>query len=455
MIAYYFPPAGVSGIYRTMRFLKYLPECGWRPVVLTLRSDAYEAGEPRDESLLERLPPDTVTIRTMEFRLLAFVRGLRRWVRISGEAAPAGGAGPSAQSQPPVHERRETVQSRWQRFKDGVTGLLSTPDQQIGWFFPALWAGLRAIRHGDVAVVYSTGKPWTAHLVGYALRRLTHVPWVADFRDPWLDNPSSAPMSRLRQTIEARMERAVISRADVVVANTDAVRQEWVHRYPFLKPDKLVTITNGFDPDEQPPRAVGQLSQSLGQSPSQPPRLTLTHAGALYAQRYPHDFFVALDRVLATGAVPSDRLRVNLVGSWDTQTSSFLVQHPRVAEVVELVSQVPHQVYLNYLQQSDVLLLLQPQTTSQIPAKVFEYLQAGKTILALTPPHGATGHLMQSEGLGRVCDATDTQTIEEVLIALYHDFTAGTLKLALSASGYQKYDMRHLTHRLASYFDTL
>lgn len=445
MIAYYFPPAGVSGIYRTMRFLKYLPECDWRPVILTLRPDAYEANEPRDASLLERLPPDLTIIRTAECRVLERLQRLRRLVRPAGESVPTG------TPQPPVHERRETAVSRWQRFKDGVTGLLSTPDRQIVWFFPAVRAGWRAIRQGDVAVVYSTGKPWTAHLVGYVLRRLTGVPWVADFRDPWLNNPSSAPMSRMRQMIEARMERAVICRANVVVANTDAVRQEWVQRYPFLKPDKLVTITNGFDPDEQPSQAMNQASQS----PSQPPKLTLTHAGALYAQRYPHDFFVALDRVLATGTVPDDRLRVNLVGSWDTQTHTFLAQHPRVAEVVELVPQVPREVYLNYLQQSDVLLLQQPQTTSQIPAKVFEYLQAGKTILALTPPHGATGHLVQSEGLGRVCDATDTKAIEDVLIAFYHDFTAGTLKPVLSAAGYQKYDMRHLTHRLASHFDQL
>ncbi len=448
MIAYYFPPAGVSGIYRTIRFLKYLPACGWRPVILTLRPDAYEAGEPRDDSLLEQLPLDTITIRTAEFRMLEHVQRLRRWVRFAGDVSSTSQTVLEAVAQPTVHERRDVAGSRWQRFKDGVTGLLSTPDRQIGWFFPAVREGWRAMRQHDVAMVYSTGKPWTAHLVGYALRRLTRIPWVADFRDPWLNNPSSAPMSRLRQTIEGRMERAVICRADLVVANTDAVRQEWLQRYPFLKPDKLVTITNGFDPDEQ-------LVCSTSPSVSPSPRLTLTHAGALYAQRYPHDFFVALDRVLASGAVPGDQLRVNLVGSWDTQTHTFLADHPRVAKVVELVPQVSHEVYLNYLRQSDVLLLLQPQTTSQIPAKVFEYLQARKTILALTPPHGATGHLVQSEGLGRVCDATDTEAIEDVLISLHHDFAAGALKPALSASGYQKYDMRHLTHRLASYFDRL
>ena len=320
MIAYYFPPSGVSGIYRTMRFLKYLPECAWRPVVLTLRPDAYEVGEPRDDSLHEQLPTDLTVIRTTELRILEGLQRLRD-LRQRAEAVPV------EQTSQPLHERRQVAASWWQRFKDAVTGMLSTPDRQIGWWLPAVWAGRQAIRHHEIGVLYSTGKPWTAHLVGYGLRRLTHTPWVADFRDPWLNNPSSAPMSRLRQAIEARLERMVISRADVVVANTEVVRQEWMQRYPFLKPDKVVTITNGFDPDEQWPHDVPPVPRS-----SQVPVLTLTHAGALYAQRYPHDFFVALDRVLTNGTVPAERLRVNLVGSWDTQTGSVANIDQRVLE---------------------------------------------------------------------------------------------------------------------------
>lgn len=446
MIAYYFPPSGVSGIYRTMRFIKFLPECGWRPIVLTLRPDAYEAGEPRDDALHEQLPADLTVMRTTELRVLEGMQRLRHWRRRAGIAA-------MDQTPKPLHERREIARSWWQRCKDAMTGMLSTPDRQIGWWLPAVWTGWRAVCRHDIDVLYSTGKPWTAHLVGYGLQRLMHTPWVADFRDPWLHNPSSPPMSRLRRAIEARMERMVIRRADVVVANTEVVRQEWLQRYPFLKPDRLVTVTNGFDPDDRPRHLLPASPHPP--AAGQEPVLTLTHAGALYAQRYPHAFFVALNRVLTRGTIPQNRLRVNLVGSWDTQTSTFLAQHPKVAEIVRLVPQVSHDVYLGYLQQSDILLLLQPQTASQIPAKVFEYMQAGKTILALTPPLGATGDLVQSEGLGRVCDATDTEAIQRTLETLYRDFATGELKPTLSTAGYQKYDMRHLTHRLASFFDRL
>ncbi len=125
MIAYYFPPSGVSGIYRTMRFIKFLPACGWRPVVLTLRPDAYEAGEPRDDSLYERLPRELTVIRMTELRVLEVQRlcKLRRRTATQ-DVAPA--------SQP-LHQRREAAGSWWQRCKDAVTGALSTLDRQIGW----------------------------------------------------------------------------------------------------------------------------------------------------------------------------------------------------------------------------------------------------------------------------------------------------------------------------------
>ena len=68
VIAYYFPPMGLSGVQRTMKFVKYLPECGWRPIVLTAGETPYYA---RDESLMEELDPliqagQTRIIRTAE-----------------------------------------------------------------------------------------------------------------------------------------------------------------------------------------------------------------------------------------------------------------------------------------------------------------------------------------------------------------------------------------------------
>jgi hypothetical protein len=52
IIAYYFPPMGLSGVQRTQKFVKYLPQFGWKPTVITVTPTGYFA---QDYTLLEEL----------------------------------------------------------------------------------------------------------------------------------------------------------------------------------------------------------------------------------------------------------------------------------------------------------------------------------------------------------------------------------------------------------------
>ncbi len=59
VIAYYFPPMGLSGVQRTLKFVKYLPQFGWHPTVLTVEPWGYFA---KDETLLADLEGKPVEI---------------------------------------------------------------------------------------------------------------------------------------------------------------------------------------------------------------------------------------------------------------------------------------------------------------------------------------------------------------------------------------------------------
>src|SRR5258706_4294618 len=54
VIAYYFPPMGLSGVQRTLKFVKYLPQFGWQPTILTVTPTGYYA---QDYTLLEEIHP--------------------------------------------------------------------------------------------------------------------------------------------------------------------------------------------------------------------------------------------------------------------------------------------------------------------------------------------------------------------------------------------------------------
>src|SRR5712664_991126 len=59
LIAYYYPPGGGVGVQRALKFSKYLPEFGWRPIVLTAE---VPLGIPADQSLV--VPGDVTLYRT-------------------------------------------------------------------------------------------------------------------------------------------------------------------------------------------------------------------------------------------------------------------------------------------------------------------------------------------------------------------------------------------------------
>ena len=73
IISYYFPPSGGPGVQRILKFVKYLPEFGWEPLVLTVEDGDFPA---RDESLLSEVPADIKVYRTKIFEPYNLYRSL-------------------------------------------------------------------------------------------------------------------------------------------------------------------------------------------------------------------------------------------------------------------------------------------------------------------------------------------------------------------------------------------
>ncbi|MDP4191888.1 MAG: glycosyl transferase family 1, partial [Bacteroidota bacterium] len=52
VIAYYFPPMGLSGVQRTVKFIKYMKKYNWEPTVITTSQPGYFS---HDNSLLKEV----------------------------------------------------------------------------------------------------------------------------------------------------------------------------------------------------------------------------------------------------------------------------------------------------------------------------------------------------------------------------------------------------------------
>jgi glycosyltransferase involved in cell wall biosynthesis len=448
LVAYFFPPVGglgAAGSQRTLKFAKYLLDEGWKPVVLTVREACYETYFQLDSTLLTRIPSAVTVIRTSVIRWLSRMlefTGRLRGVNVDS-TSPSVGAPASPNGSQSLKSR-----GRFQSLKDGITDLFAIPDGEIGWLLPAVVAGRRAIRNQAVDVIYASGKPWTAHLVGLVLKKMTGKPLVTDFRDPWMTNPFREQGSAFRNRTEAFLEKQVIDGSDIVITNTVALKEEFLRRFPRQSPDKFVALLNGYDPDDFP--CIPAKEVNRGSS------FVLAHTGFLYGRRDPRNFLEALALLLKGGKVDPEKIKVVFVGSVELPYDlSGVLTSCGLERVVALIPHLPFQESLQYLMKASALLLLQPGTETQVPSKLFEYIALGKPILAISPLQGATSALVADEGIGCPVDPDDIENIASAMERFYLDWERGTMAFSGNGHAREKFNVKHTTAMLSQAMDRL
>ncbi len=411
----HFPPDRGPATHRVLRFVTHLCAAGWDVTVLTIAETAYRQGTPLDSALLDRVPAAVRVVRTTVRRpveRLAAWRDRSRRRRLRG-AAPGtarapGSAGPGTVSGPGG-------------LAAALTDVLSLPDRDIGWYGPAVAAGRRVFAERPVDVIVSSAPPFTAHLVARRLSRSAHVPWVADFRDPW----SRAPWARAKRStswqgwVHRTLERRTVHAARRVVLNTSRMREDFAAHYRDLPDDRFVAVPNGYDADVLRPVA-GTLPPPAGP-------VALTHAGTLYGARNPSVLFRALRQLADAGRLPADALRVQLLGA---VSGSFgaraMVADLQLHAHVVFLAPVPHAEALHTLASSHALLLFQQGTDLQVPAKLYEYVGLRRPIIAVAPRPSAVADVVEGTGLGVVVLPDDVEGLAASLERVVRGETLAT-----------------------------
>jgi glycosyltransferase involved in cell wall biosynthesis len=281
------------------------------------------------------------------------------------------------------------------------------------WLPKAWWACLRAIRRHKPEVVLTSGPPHQVHLLGLVLKRQFDIPWVADFRDPWVAGVESfGRAARPRGRWDARFEAAVMDGADVIIANTPRNRDLIQQAYP-LAAGKMLAVTNGYDPEP-----FASVARSLRRGD----HCRIVHAGQLYAGRDPRPFLDAIKDLEHQRPAGYRPVQVHFLGNLDRPDCdvSAEIRTRGLLGVVNLDGIVPYQRSLREMVQSDILLLLDsPGRTAGVPAKVYEYIGAGRPILALGESCSDLGWVLQESGVPhRISPLEDPARIKQSLIEL-------------------------------------
>jgi glycosyltransferase involved in cell wall biosynthesis len=406
IVAYYFPPLGGAGVQRTLKFIKYLPEFGWQPVVLTV---GRSSSKLEDTSLESEIPSNTSVYRTPALLLPSWLP--------------------------------------W-RLRNFIGKDLMLVDQQIGWLPFAVYYGRRVIQQESVRAIYTTSTPYTSHLIGLRLKRITSLPWLADFRDPWVGSFSRSFPTQLHEQIARRMESQVVQTADRITVVSEPMRQAFLTRYTSLEAQRVLTLPNGYDSDD-----------FLNAEPLEREEkdcMHITYTGSFYGRRQPYHFLQGLQAALNSNRVSRRKIRIWFVGNMN-QDVLQQIEAFDLEDVVRMVGYLSHTQSINYLLGSDVLLLIiGPGPGSEIvfTGKIFEYLASYKPILALVPP-GVAANLLEESQAGIIVPPHDVKAITDQIVNLYGKWEDDDLNIASDQSVINRYDRLRLTGKLADALEAI
>ncbi|MCC6600747.1 MAG: glycosyl transferase family 1 [Crocinitomicaceae bacterium] len=390
IITYYWPPAGGGGVQRWLRFSKYLPMFGWQPVIYTPENPDYPI---LDETLLKNVRNDITVIKAPIWEPY---RALRKITSNNEESISAGFI---------RKEKREKLSAR---LINWVRGNLIIPDARRFWIRPSVKMLLEYLKSSPVDAIVSTGPPHSMHLIAEKVSQATGIPWLADFRDPWvnMDNADKFKMSRLAKSRHEQLEKKVLKKAHRVVT----VSWHLSAQYEKIRGDRVGVITNGFDHED-----------FEGLKKQQRDKFTVGHYGTFGDDRNPPELWKALDDLCGENEEFRNALSIELIGPTDASVLESVNRYAFAASMV-YHKYLKHTEVLKHMKNADVLLVILNQNGNEegrVTGKIFEYIATGNSVLGLGSPTSDCAKVINDSRAGAMVAFNDRNSVKEFLLKAF------------------------------------
>ena len=375
-VAYFYPPCADAGAHRPAAMVKYLRRLGHRVTVLT--TAAY--GDPDDADV----------VRTADLQLVrARIRG-KDHVEAMYES--------------------DTYSGRFHP----LSRVLVPEPLVAAWIPFALPRALLLHRAHRFDVAITTSPPESAHLIGRALQR-RGAAWVADVRDAWNFEPlrPTFPTAAQRR-LDERLERRLLGTADAVTAVSRPAADDLHSRVGA----RVKLVPNGWDPELAPSPDGADLREA--ERRLDPERTSLVYTGRFGSYgRDPRPLVEALGRLASSHPDHAGRLELVIAGP-QTDAELDLLRTDVSPARISVVGSLSRERALALQRAADALLVIAaPGRTQLANLKLFEYLAAGRPILALAS--GTEAGRIVSETGGEVVRSNDVAAIADALARLVSD----------------------------------
>jgi glycosyltransferase involved in cell wall biosynthesis len=418
ILAYYFPPMGLSGVQRTLKFAKYMRRYDWEPTVVTTGPVGYYA---LDASLQEEAEREHIRI-----------------VRTSGGDVNAALASKGEFTQRAMPA--EFVRKRLSR----LANWFLLPDSKRGWAKHAYKTAARLLSDERFDLIFASAPPFSSLRTAAQLKKKFGLPFVADYRDVWLGNQFMSFPTPLHTYIHEQMEYGVLREATKVVVTNRQMKEQMIMRYPFLRHDDVAIITQGYDHED------------FYCKPALRPnfKFRLGYAGIFYDFVTPKYFFRAFQMILAERPDIAEDIELHFIGH-------LRKENAKLAKKMGLERFIHDHGYLHHSQSvatilsCDALWMMVGKARSAetiSSGKLYEYFGAQKPLI-VSVPEGALRQAAQRYGAAIITEPDNEHQIKLAILQLYRDFKAQKQTLAPDVEYVERHRRDYLTEQLTKEFN--
>lgn len=420
ILTYYWPPAGGPGVQRVLKFAKYLPQFGWEPVILTVKNGEYPA---IDESLLQDIPENLKVYKTKTLEPFQFYKSLSN---SKGKAIE-------------TYTLTEVNGSFMSKLFKWIRLNLFIPDARIGWKRYAYKEGVNIVKDLGIDLVFSSSPPHSLQLAAMKIAAKTGLPWVADFRDLWLDAfyIPTEEQTHFAKTRNAFLEKKVLQKASKVCTTSEEIKEDFLAKLPSAD---VSVVYNGYDGSD-----FSEIKNPKNKA------FTIRYFGFISSGQNPLSLFNSLVTLRKVKPEVYSNIKVEFFGKVDGTVFKSIEEHD-LKDCVSYMGYVSHSEVTKLMSSSDCLLLLLPTSKyrGMVPGKLFEYMASKKEVLGIGDKESEVSRLLTDTECGEMFG--HDADITEHLLSLYNSFvegddaTSGTDKV-------KRFSRQSQTQALAELFD--
>ena len=422
IITYYWFPYYGTGTYRVSKIVKYLKKMGWEPIILTPNINALNYTVKKLDPVYE----DIKVYHTRIFEPTSLFKKNKKEINVISNSSIF------------LSDNLSLKQKifRWIRVNFFI------PDAKLLWQFFAVKKGKYVIKKEKPDIIFSTSPPPTTNLIARKLAKWSKLNWVADFRDPWTNiyYYEKLNISGISKKLNKNLEKKVLRDANKIITVSE-------NFFPDSNiNNKSFQIENGFDLDDfqyiEPPQSKNK-------------KYTIRYIGTLKSNQFFENFLKIL-KELSTHNEFQFHIKLETIGFLDEGIKNYIERELANIEV-NIIGYVAHKEAIEYMASADLLIMAigkGVQSKNVVSTKIFEYLMAGKPILAFGHTDGIANRILTETNGGKMFEYDAYESVKQYFLSNYNNWQNNNNGKKINQEELKKYNFFNLTQKIAAVMDS-